>query len=325
MAEAVASSLTMRDGTRLHVLDYPARTASGGAVAVDVAADAGNAATAEGTEGKARAALAAGTAGMVANVGAVGSVVILHGLGEHAGRHAHVARFFAGRGYAVRTYDHRGHGRSGGARGDVRDADTLLDDAREVMADWAVQPGTPAMPPILLGHSMGGLFAARLATEASVPLSALVLSSPALALFMNPAQKLLLTLLLALAPGWAVSNGLNARYLSHDQAVVDAYRADPLVHDRINARLLSAMLAAIDGAQQAAPRISVPVLLLVSGSDRLVNAQGSRDFHARLPSGTGQLIEYPSLYHELFNETEASRVFADLDHWLSGLQARQAA
>lgn len=283
MTDAIASSLTMQDGTRLHVVDYhPAGAASG-------------------------------------------SVVILHGLGEHAGRYRHVAAFFTSRGYAVRTYDHRGHGRSEGKRGDVPGNDTLLDDAHAVMADWRAQPGTPSSPPLLLGHSMGGLFAARFATDARVPLSGLVLSSPALALPLNGAQKLLLATLTALAPGLAVSNGLKVRYLSHDAAVVDAYKADPLVHDRISARLLNAMLAAISGAQHAAGSLSIPALLLVAGQDRLVDAQGSRDFHSHLKPAQARLIEYPSLYHELFNETDAAMVFGDLDDWLAGLRDRAAA
>jgi alpha-beta hydrolase superfamily lysophospholipase len=283
MTEAIASSLTMQDGTRLHVVDFhPASPATA-------------------------------------------SVVVMHGLGEHAGRYRHVAAFFASRGYAVRTYDHRGHGRSEGKRGDVPGDSTLLDDAHAVMADWCAQPGTPASTPLLLGHSMGGLFAASFATSARMPLSGLVLSSPALGLPMNAAQKLLLRVLTALAPGLAVSNGLKSRYLSHDAAVVAAYKADPLVHDRISARLLNAMLAAIAGARQSAGSLSIPVLLLVAGQDKLVDAQGSRDFHARLQPAQARLIEYPSLYHELFNETDADRVFGDLDDWLAGLRERIAA
>ncbi len=283
MTGAIASSLTMQDGTRLHVVDYhPASPASG-------------------------------------------SVVILHGLGEHAGRYRHVAAFFTARGYAVRTYDHRGHGRSDGKRGDVPGDETLLDDAHAVMADWIAQPGTPPSAPLLLGHSMGGLFAARFATATRMPLSGLVLSSPALALPLNGAQKLLLALLTALAPGLAVANGLKLRYLSHDAAVIAAYKADPLVHGKISARLLNAMLSAIAGAQQQASSLSIPVLLLVSGQDRLVDAQGSRDFHARLTSAPARLIEYPALYHELFNEIDAGKVFGDLDAWLTELQDRVAA
>ena len=74
------------------------------------------------------------------------------------------------------------------------------------MADWQAQPDTPASAPLLLGHSMGGLFAASFATEARMPLSGLVLSSPALTLPLNGAQKLLLRVLSALAPGLALSN-----------------------------------------------------------------------------------------------------------------------
>ncbi|MFD2270408.1 alpha/beta hydrolase [Undibacterium arcticum] len=63
----------------------------------------------------------------------------------------------------MRIYDHRGHGRSGGPRGDVPHQDTLLQDAEIVIGDFAHQLGAP---PLLFGHSMGGLFAARLALAA---------------------------------------------------------------------------------------------------------------------------------------------------------------
>jgi alpha-beta hydrolase superfamily lysophospholipase len=78
----------------------------------------------------------------------------MHGLGEHCGRYAHVARFFNEHGWSVRTYDHRGHGRSGGARGDVPDHEAVLRDAKIVVDDFAQRFDAP---PLLLGHSMGGL------------------------------------------------------------------------------------------------------------------------------------------------------------------------
>ena len=85
-------------------------------------------------------------------------VVIMHGLGEHCGRYAHVARFFNALGFAVRTYDHRGHGKSGGARGDVPDQDAMLRDARMVINDFSKQLDAS---PLLFGHSMGGWVAAK--------------------------------------------------------------------------------------------------------------------------------------------------------------------
>ena len=45
-----------------------------------------------------------------------GVVVLVHGLGEHAGRYDHVARRLNRWGFAVRGYDHYGHGESNGVR-----------------------------------------------------------------------------------------------------------------------------------------------------------------------------------------------------------------
>src|ERR1019366_2675004 len=78
-------------------------------------------------------------------------IVLMHGLGEHCGRYTQVARFFNDCGFSVRAYDHRGHGRSGGARGDVPDVETLLQDAKIAVDDFA---RNLSAPPLLLGHSM---------------------------------------------------------------------------------------------------------------------------------------------------------------------------
>jgi alpha-beta hydrolase superfamily lysophospholipase len=245
--------------------------------------------------------------------GARDGIVLMHGLGEHGGRYAHVIQFLNGLGLAVRTYDHRGHGRSGGPRGDTPDDHRLLDDAKMVIDDFA---GEFAAPPLLLGHSMGGLFAARFAVEQRSPLRGLILSSPALGLPMSSGQKLLAKLLLAIAPGLALPNGLERRFLSHDKKVVDSYHNDPLVHPKISARLLHCMMASIEIAMAKAPTLHLPTLLVVAGDDHMVDARASQSFFDRLPPGMGTLHVYPQLYHEIFNEFEADRVFGDIRTWL---------
>jgi alpha-beta hydrolase superfamily lysophospholipase len=249
-----------------------------------------------------------------------GGLVLMHGLGEHCGRHARVARFFNACGYAVRSYDHRGHGRSGGARGDVPDSAAIVNDAKLVLDDFVRQGDTASAAgpaPLLFGHSMGGLFAARFASARLAPLRGLILSSPALALPLSARQKILLKILGAVAPGLAVPNGLQARYLSHDPAVEPAYAADPLVHRKISARLLRAMLEAIGWVQAHAAALSIPTLMLVAGDDRLVAAGGSRAFFSRLAAGVGTLRVYDDFYHEIFNERGAAQVFDDTRAWLA--------
>jgi alpha-beta hydrolase superfamily lysophospholipase len=253
-----------------------------------------------------------------AGVTARGAVVLVHGLGEHSGRYEHVGRHLAALGYAVQSYDHRGHGDSPGARGGLPGPDALLDDLRTVF-DRAAAAAPDGAPPFLLGHSLGGTVAARAATGGWVAPRGLVLSSPALRVTLSRAQRALLRAGLRLAPDRAVPNRLPSDKLSHDPAVGAAYRADPLVHDRISPRLTRFLLEAGAAARRDAARFTVPTLVLVAGRDHLVDASGARDFAAALPRGVGTLRVYDELYHELFNEREPerARVLDDLARWLA--------
>ena len=243
-----------------------------------------------------------------------GGVVIMHGLGEHAGRHAHVARFFNDCGFSVRTYDHRGHGKSGGPRGDVPRGDAILQDGQIIIDDFSTQLG---QAPLLLGHSMGGLFAARFALEKISPLRGLILSSPALAVSLSGIEQLFLKLMIRVAPRLAIPNGLKVNQLSRDPNVALAYQKDPLVHNKITARLLTRMLDAMAFCHAHAATLSIPVLMVVAGSDGLVNAAGSQAFYPKVPTELMTWQWYPEMYHELFNEPDAGRVFGDIRTWLS--------
>ena len=243
----------------------------------------------------------------------VQGVLIMHGLGEHCGRYAHVARFFNALGFVVRTYDHRGHGQSGGKSGDVPDNDAMLRDAELVLNDFRRQLDGP---PILFGHSMGGLFAARFAVGALAPIRALILSSPALAIYMSDVQRGFLRFATAMFPGFAIPNGLKTHFLSHDAEVVRAYKNDNLVHAKISARLLNSMLAAMDFSMQRATDLKIPVLLLVAEDDHLVNPEGSKRFLNLCPAQLITAHFYPDFYHEIFNELDAIKVFDDVRTWI---------
>ena len=251
-----------------------------------------------------------------------GSVLLVHGLGEHIGRYAHVASQLNAWGWQVFGYDQRGHGRSEGPRGGLGADDDLLHDLAAVIdAVRAVQPG----PLVLLGHSMGGLVAARFVAGSAGaqwarPVQALVLSSPALDPGMSIPQKLLLASLGRLAPNLAVGNGLKPEWISHDAQVVRNYVADPLVHDRVTPRLARFI---VDGGTAVAERAeawSVPTLLLYAGSDRCVAPAGSAGFAAAAPQALVAAHEFRPLYHEIFNEPEQADVFGVLHDWLDTLE-----
>jgi len=242
-------------------------------------------------------------------------VLIVHGLGEHSARYEHVAQRLKGWGFAVRAFDLGGHGGSSGAPGSMADDNRLLDDLATVI-DRSRADMAPQTRLVLLGHSLGGLIAARFVSLHLRAVDALVLSSPALDAGLNAFQKFLIATLPSIAPNLRVGNGLDASYLSHDPVVVAAYRADPLVHDRICARLARFIAEAGVQTRALAAQWTVPTLLMYAGQDRLVNPAGSRDFAAKAPAAVVTSHCFDDLYHEIFNEADSTPVFALLQQWL---------
>jgi alpha-beta hydrolase superfamily lysophospholipase len=244
-----------------------------------------------------------------------GVVVLVHGLGEHAGRYEHVARRLNSWGFMVRGYDHYGHGESNGERGALPLAGRLIDDLGDVIDSTRLRMA-PGVPLIVLGHSLGGLVAACLAAVGEVPLEGLVLSSPALDPGLSVVQKLLIATLPKVLPNLRVSNGLDARFISHDPAVVAAYKSDPRVHDRVSARLAQFIADAGPSVIEHAPEWQVPTLLMYAGADKLVNPAGSRAFAATAPAAVVTTHCFEGLFHEIFNELESEPVFEALRQWL---------
>lgn len=250
-----------------------------------------------------------------------GTVVLVHGLGEHIGRYAHVAAHLNVGGWHVLGYDQRGHGASGGARGSVPRWDSLLTDLGQVVE--AARAELPR-PLVLLGHSMGGLVAGRFVAEGLkkrpfawwLKVDALVMSSPALDPGLSFAQKLLLAVSCRLLPGLAVGNGLDPAWVSRDPHVAEAYRRDPLVHDRITPRLARFIVDQGELVRQLASMWRMPTALMYAGSDKCVAPRGSDGFAAVAPPKKVWSRRYERLAHEIFNEPEQRTVLADLTRWL---------
>lgn len=244
-------------------------------------------------------------------------VLIVHGLGEHAWRYDAVAQRLNEWGFSVRAYDQRGHGDSGGDRGVLSDDDDLLADLQELVDDTRRHIAEPwACPLVLLGHSMGGLVASTFVQRGIEPVDALVLSSPALDTGMSAFQRLLTRLLYRWAPDLTVPNGLDPSGISHDPAQVAAYQRDRLVHNRISARLARFIDSNGPRVVAAAPTWQVPTLLMYAGADRLVRPEGSRAFAAFASKGLVHSRRFDGLFHEIFNETDPSAVYAELRAWL---------
>lgn len=264
-----------------------------------------------------------------------GTAVLVHGLGEHIGRYEHVAAHLNAQGWDVRGFDHRGHGRSGGRRGDIAAPDSLLSDLGAFLRE--VRGADAARPLVLIGHSLGGLVAARFVAEGlaarpagwHLPVDGLVLSSPAIDPGLSAVQKALLAVGPRLLPHLCVNNGLQPEWVCNDPAVVQAYLQDPLVHDRISGLLGRFIADAGPLVLARAPAWQVPTLLMWSGQDRCVSPRGSQRLAHALPPALVEARPFERLAHEIFNERERAEVLARLSGWLtrvfSTLDGSQAA
>jgi acylglycerol lipase len=242
-------------------------------------------------------------------------VVIVHGAGEHSGRYQHVAERLTAEGYAVYALDHRGHGRSTGPRALIDRLDRAVSDIDGVVT--MAHGAHPDLPVFMLAHSMGATFGVQYALAHQQRLAGLILSGPLAALDGAPAPlRMLGRLLSVIAPGMGLI-GVDAGLVSRDPDVVQAYRADPLVHHgKLPARTLAELAGAIDAFPDRVGQITVPTLILYGTEDGLAPPRGSVMLGERIGASDKTITGYDGLYHEILNEPEQATVLDDLCAWL---------
>ncbi len=243
-------------------------------------------------------------------------VCLVHGLGEHCGRYDHVGEALVEAGFALLAYDLRGHGKSEGARGHAPQFESLMDDIA-LLLDQAEQR-FPARLRFLYGHSLGGNLVINYALRRQPSIAGVIATAPALrTAFEPPAWKISLgKIMYRLWPGLAMANELDIQGLSRDPEVVRAYKNDPLVHDRVSARLAMDLLQSGEWALAHADKFPLPLLLMHGSQDRLTSVAASRDFAARAGDRCTLKI-WDGFYHEVHNEPEKDEVIAFMVAWLN--------
>lgn len=241
-------------------------------------------------------------------------VIIVHGYGEHRGRYAHVVSRLAREGFECHLFDLRGHGQSGGTVAHVDRFEQYLDDLQLV-----VQHVGHSRPLFLVSHSLGGLIALSYVRRGDHGVDGLAVSDPYLhpAFRIPAARKALASVLSRILPKLSVNNGLDAKWLSHDEAIVRAYVDDPLVFKTTTPRWYTEVTRAQRELIDGASGIRLPLLMLVGEGDRIADPRVALDVFERAGSADKTLRRYPGLFHEIFNEIEREAVIDDLVAWLA--------
>jgi alpha-beta hydrolase superfamily lysophospholipase len=245
-----------------------------------------------------------------------GVVAVVHGAGEHSGRYSTLVNALTAHGYALTSFDHRGHGKSPGLRGHIDAWSDYRTDVREFLRFTSTEFKGARL--FLYGHSLGALIVSEFVLFHPEGLDGLILSAHPLVPTgaAKPHLILLARLLSRVIPGFSISLHLDAGALSRDPAVVRGYRSDPLVHSKVTARWGTEALAAVDRVRARAREISLPVLVLHGGSDAIDSPDGSRELLGLMSSSDKQLNVYDGGFHEPHNDLQRDAVAADLISWL---------
>ena len=220
-------------------------------------------------------------------------MLLVHGLAEHSGRYERTGGLLAEAGIDVTAFDLRGHGGSGGRRGDVEDWTDYLDDIADRLA--AVRTEADGRPVVLFAHSYGGLISTDYVLSGRPAPDLLVLSAPALDDGLPRWQHIVAPLIARIWPTLAFKNAWGPDVLSRDPEVGRLALLDPGSPERMTTRLGAFGFAAQERVRARLATLAVPTLVFHGSDDRLVPPTATEPFEgmpgrhpARVPGASAR-------------------------------------
>jgi lysophospholipase len=244
------------------------------------------------------------------------TVGVIHGYGDHSGRYLPTLGHLATLGYAAHAFDYRGHGQSDGRRGYCDVFSDYLGDL-EAFLDW-MRASSSDGPLFLLAHSHGALITLLHALTHAPDVAGAIFTSPFLELaFTPPRLKVLAARTLGKVIPWLpVPTGVALSVLTRDPEVLRATERDPLYNRNATPRWFDESGRAQLEVRERAREFRWPCLFLQGDSDGLASPPATKQFFDRISSPDKKLIVYPGFRHEILNEPEHARVWADVEQWL---------
>ena len=244
-------------------------------------------------------------------------LIIVHGGGDHSGRHSETAKRLVQVGYAVYAFDLPGHGQSPGKRGHIRCFEDYIAHLRVFVQQ--VSTWHAGQRPIVLGHSFGGLIGTHYAIQYHGTVRCLILSSPLWGInFHIPLWKRLIAYgALPIWPSLTMERPrMGENVLSHDPQVTALWTNDPLVHSRVSAYLYRELQQRLKALPLVLLQLTVPTLILQGGSDRVSSPQITAQLFPFIGAPKKKMIMYDGYAHEVLHEVDKERVFQDMIAWM---------
>ena len=246
-------------------------------------------------------------------------IIAIHGWGTHSNRMILPAEYLTEKGYAVYTFDLRGHYRNAGdIPGHIESIDHIqkdivlfMDIIRDIAKDKKI---------FLMGHSFGGLMSLIFAINHPA-LSGVLISSPLLGMFMKLSigKKVIKSIsknIVKLAPNKILNNIIDQNQLTSDLKILRKHIADKNKIDIISAKSATEIDKYTKWAMDNASKLICPVLIMQAGNDKIVNKEKPKQFFEEVKSMDKSYREYDGFLHELWNEKGRAQVYQDMFIWL---------
>lgn len=247
----------------------------------------------------------------------VGNFVIIHGFGTHSGRYQQLASDLNSNNISCYSFDLRGHGKSPGQRGYIKDFNQYYDDINTFINQ--IPKSKKDIPMFLFGHSLGGLLAFRfMQISPSAPVNGVILSSPLFGIGVEipPIKRMAAPLLKTFLPKLTLNNEIDPNFISHDPLIVKRYIEDPMVHDRVSGTYFYYLLDEMGKGLQKAPLWKCPILIQYAGDDKIASPSATEKVCSVISPKFITQKKYDGFYHEIFNEVERDRPVKDLIQWI---------
>lgn len=247
-----------------------------------------------------------------------GYLLITHGMGEHSEAYHQFASDLIQDQWTVYAWDLRGHGRSEGKRGYIRDFSDYSKDLVAFTEEFKSQNPSPKNC-FLLGHSMGGLILFHSLLNHSIEgFNAACFSSPLFGISI-PVPKIKAKAAEFMAdwlPKLTLHNEIVYRDLHRDPDRIKEYEADPLRHDKVSSGLFIGIQKAMEECANRASEIHMPVLFQLAGDDRIVSTPAAENIFEDIGSQDKKIYIYPDNLHEIFNDLDRGEVIKNLKSFL---------
>ena len=250
-------------------------------------------------------------------------IFLVHGAVEHSGRHAEFVEYLL-RTYpdvAVTTFDHIGHGRSGGTRAYVESFRDYVEDLR-IVGEFVHGKNDPETKTFILAHSLGGLITLTRILDPAYgypfPLSGLVFSSPCVRprTILAAVSRPLLLKLDRLTPKLHLPMIYTGKDLTRDPERANDFDTDTLIPKYLSVRMAKEVVEASDRIVGLSYYLRIPSLFLVAGADKVVDPGSTLLFAHGIDKHIAEVIQYSDHYHELWNEVDRRDIFATVKGWI---------